>query len=104
MNELHGDVEMVTKEGKSITDRLEYGFCLSKDSVKWDCMRIRTFLSPDRLIANPDYANTFTVEDYFSNDPSGALTADNDATTLDNKDKNWMGIAKYSNKVCEKTN
>ena len=28
VNELHGDIKMVTKEDKYISDRLEYGWCL----------------------------------------------------------------------------
>ena len=104
VNELHGDIKMVTKEGKSISDRLEYGWCLQmndQDSM-WDCMRIRTFLNPDRASTNVAWASTFTIEDFHTRFPSGVLVPDTDVNILDNKDKNWLGIAGKSNKSCTK--
>ena len=63
-------------------------------------MRIRTFLSPDQASTNVAWASTFTIEDFHTNDPSGELEADTDVNILDNKDKNWLGIAGKSNKSC----
>ena len=49
------------------------------------------------------FSTLVTIEDYNTSDPSGALSADTEVEALDNKDKNWLGIAEYSNKACELT-
>ena len=73
---------------------------MNNQGDKWDCMRIRTFLSPKRVNTNPNWANTFTIED-FNTSLDNILIPDTESPTFDNKDKNWLGIPEYSSKACE---
>ena len=111
IDEFHGDLSLVLKEGGFSASFQEFGYCIQNnkgDTVFWDCMDVFTELLPSEIEADELYSGEFTVKDTYA-----PLT---DVTTLPasvdqfvddlvddeivNNERSWKLISAKSYKDC----
>jgi len=111
VDEFHGDLSVVLKDGGFSTSFQEFGFCIQNnegDTVFWDCMDVFTELLPSEIEADELYSGTFEVRDTYA--PLTDITTlpasfnlivdDQDDDEIVNKAKQWKLIGAKSYKDC----